>query len=149
MYRVFVDTNILLDLVTADRENHEVCKGLVKRCIRQDVSLHALASSYKDVYYVFMRHHGSEADARDAVRKLRRAFETVELTDGIVATAIDSDEPDFEDGIIRAAAESAGAYAIVSRDATAFANSPVPKMHPAEFKLPEPANAGLPSTASE
>ena len=48
-------------------------------------------------------------------------------------TALASNEPDFEDGMIRAAAEQASANFILSRDAKAFANSTVPRIEPIYF----------------
>lgn len=44
-----------------------------------------------------------------------------------------SDEPDFEDGIIRACAEAAGADFIISRDERAFARSPIKRMSAQEY----------------
>lgn len=44
-----------------------------------------------------------------------------------------SDEPDFEDGIIRACAEAAGADFIISRDERAFARSPIKRLSAQEY----------------
>ena len=46
--------------------------------------------------------------------------------------AVASNEPDFEDAIIRAAAEQAHAEFIVSKDMAAFANSRVRRIVPAD-----------------
>ena len=42
--------------------------------------------------------------------------------------AFSSDEPDLEDAIVRSTAELLGAKAIITRDATAYARSSVPRM---------------------
>ena len=47
--------------------------------------------------------------------------------------ALDSDEPDFEDGLVRAAAETEAAFAIITRDAQAFKTSSVPAMSAARY----------------
>ena len=56
---------------------------------------------------------------------LRRAFEVTELTLEILDAALASDEPDFEDGLVRATAEALGVDVIVSRDARAFVGSSI------------------------
>ena len=47
--------------------------------------------------------------------------------------ALNSDEPDFEDGIIRACAELNGADFIITRDKAAFAHSKVRSVTAAEY----------------
>ena len=47
--------------------------------------------------------------------------------------AADSDEPDFEDGLVRACAENARVDFIVTRDVTAFARSKVRSIAPADY----------------
>lgn len=84
-----------------------------------------LASSLKDFYLVYERHYGSELEARRQVRLLRTLATLVDLTGDVVDRALTSDEPDFEDGLVRAAAVGIGADLIVSRDAAAFVGSSV------------------------
>lgn len=90
------------------------------------------ASSLKDAYYILCRWHGSEADARRDVREFRDFFGAAPLTASILDWAFGSDEPDLEDGIVRAFAEECGAVAIVTRDESAFRSSPIPAMSPVE-----------------
>ena len=47
--------------------------------------------------------------------------------------AADSDEPDFEDALVRACAENARVDFIVTRDVTAFARSKVRSIAPADY----------------
>lgn len=51
----------------------------------------------------------------------------------ICATAIDSNEPDYEDGIIRATEEAWRAEIIFTRDLEAFHNSRLTSMSPHDF----------------
>ena len=48
-------------------------------------------------------------------------------------TSAYSDEPDFEDGCIRAMAERAGVDFIITRDRAAFVRSTIKTFSPAEF----------------
>ena len=47
--------------------------------------------------------------------------------------ALASDEPDFEDGMVRACAEHEGATVIITRDKKAFTASAIPALPAAEF----------------
>ena len=129
MYRLMLDTNILLDLVSADRPAHQEAVALfISAVSRSACRLHALASSLKDVYFIYERHYGSETDARQKVALLCELLELVDCTSETVQRALASDEPDLEDGMVRVAAEQIAANAIVTRDKPGFANSTVAKV---------------------
>ena len=75
------------------------------------------------------RLYASEPLARQVVGKLVAGLLTaVDLKASYAKTALESDEPDFEDGLVRAAAETEGAFAIITRDVRAFGGSAVPAM---------------------
>lgn len=120
MSRVLVDTNVLLDLVSESRPDNADTLAAVSRALRSGAELLVLASSLKDVYYVYERHYGSDADARRAVALLMDLTRVVDLTVGMAAAALVSDEPDYEDGIVRAAAEAHGCDLLLTRDAPGF-----------------------------
>ena len=128
MPSLFLDTNILIDLVARSRPAHEDAARLVAAALAQGWTLHASVASFKDVYFVYERHHGTEAQARQAIKLLRRIAEPVALDAGMLDDALESDEPDLEDGMVRAAAEALGDTAIVSRDSAAFAGSTIPRL---------------------
>lgn len=126
MHSVLLDTNVLLDLLSADRTEHGVTVEALRACMaRDDMRVFVPACLLKDAYFVYERHYGPEADARRKIALVRRAFEIVELTVETIDAALASDEPDFEDGIVRATAEALGVDAIVSRDTRAYENSPI------------------------
>jgi len=134
MFSVLFDTNALLDYLSADRSEHVVTAEALRSCLmRDDVRVFVPASCLKDAYFIYGRHYGSEVEARRNIALVRKVFEVVELTLDIVDAALESDEPDFEDGLIRATAEAIGADVILSRDARAFMNSPVPRVEACEL----------------
>ena len=121
MRRVMIDTNVLIDLVSASRPAHGAAVAAVAALLDADgIEGCVLSSSLKDVYYVYCRHYGDEQAARAAIRELRRMFVPVALVPRVVDAALDSDEPDFEDGIVRAAAELVGCDYLLTRDAPGF-----------------------------
>ena len=132
MYSILFDTNFLLDFVDETRPDSEYAVELFKRTVSGEFTGYIAASSLNDAYYV-MQKRGSDQEARDWVRAFIRAFTVEELDIEICAIAVDSDEPDFEDGCIRAIAERAQVDFIITRDRRAFARSWVKTYSPREF----------------
>lgn len=60
-------------------------------------------------------------------------FEVVAVDAVLCKIAAHSDEPDFEDGIIRALAEQRNAEFIISRDVAAFKNSNIRRLSATDF----------------
>ena len=130
--RVLLDTNVLLDYLDARRAEHATARELLHALLASGAAPVAPASSYKDVYYVLRRSLGSEPAARELVRGLVECVPVtaVDLRGSDLAPAIVSDEPDFEDALVRQLAERERLAAIVTRDASAFASSHVPVFAP-------------------
>lgn len=134
MTRVVLDTNIVLDYLSATRPSHLNAVNLLE-CIlsSEDVVAVIPAGSIKDVYYILCRHYRDEKIVRSRLDEFRRLVEVAELTIPVLDAAFSSDEPDLEDAIVRATAELLGAKAIVTRDASAYARSSVPSMDTQTF----------------
>ena len=133
--RVLLDTNILLDYLDARRAEHSVARELVHAALGAGMALAAAASSYKDMYYILRRSLKDEVDARGLIRGLIECvpITAVDLRAADLAPAIASNEPDFEDGLVRQVAEREHLVAIVTRDNAAFIASSVPSFDPREF----------------
>ena len=70
-------------------------------------------------------------------------FDLVDLTGLLVYSALDSNEADYEDGLIRAAAEALQVDAVVSYDKKAFKGSYIPRIPGRQQDAPGPGQAGL------
>lgn len=129
MTRVVLDTNIVLDYLSATRPRHFEAVDLLE-CILSsgDVTAVIPAGSIKDAYYILCRHYRDERIVRSRIDDFRGLVEIAELTIPVLDAAFSSDEPDLEDAIVRATAELLGASAIITRDASAYARSSVPSM---------------------
>ena len=82
------------------------------------------ASSLKDAYYVLGRQYG-ERNARKALEWLMGLLVIAPMGAEECELSIHSNEPDFEDGLIRACAELNDVDFILTRDAAAFRASTV------------------------
>ena len=124
-----LDTNIVLDYLSATREKHRDAVDLLEALVVDGAAEPVVpADCIKDVYYILCRHYRNEALVRSRLNDFRHVVTVTDLTKAVLDRAFSSDEPDLEDGIVRATAELIGAEAIVTRDAAAYAGSAVPSM---------------------
>lgn len=122
MSKMLLDANTLLDYVIPDRPESDEALELVKLIINHVHTGLVAASSLNDFYYI-SRKTLSEQERRDWLRIFIRIFDIEELEVEACAIALDSNEPDYEDGCIRAIAERAQVDFIITRDRTAFERS--------------------------
>lgn len=127
---LLIDTNVLIDYCDRQRPCHSDAVSLVHAAAeRKDVDLIVLVSSLKDLYYILCRRLHDESLARRATEVASKSvFVVTDLLASYVPRALASNEPDFEDGLVRIAAEQIGVEAIVSRDERAFALSRIPRL---------------------
>lgn len=69
-----------------------------------------------------------EKNSRDSIRNIAEVFDLVDLTGSLVFSALDSDEKDYENGLIRADAKTLQVDAIITYDKKAFTDSFMLKM---------------------
>lgn len=131
--RVLFDTNILLDAIDERRpESQEACFALKQCSGGGDLGL-VSSGSLKDVYYVLSKRFGEEK-ARKAVGLFLDLLVVAPVGEEECLLALKSNEPDFEDGQVRAAAELNDVSIILTRDAGAFGYSMVRTMTCAEYR---------------
>ncbi|MCL2470875.1 MAG: PIN domain-containing protein [Propionibacteriaceae bacterium] len=133
MHKVLLDTNVVLDFLSSERPSHDLAVSLVTDLQATGIKLCLVATSLKDVYYILGRSDGEQA-ARQAVIALAGSMNILPVDASCCRQALTSTEPDFEDGIIRAAAEMADVDYVVTRDRRAFIGSQVPRITPADLK---------------
>lgn len=133
MFRIFLDTNVLIDAAT-QRMPWAVSANGILAASRDatHVKAYVASLSLKDVYYIATRAK-SEPIARKAVNLLLESCEVVSVTRGMCEEALAGPEPDFEDGLIAAAADRCCADILITRDAAASKGLSIPKVAPDEF----------------
>lgn len=132
MYRILLDTNILLDSIIPNRPQHDEALALLKWCNGSGDYGFAAATSFNDAYYVLCRVY-DEAIAREALENLLGLVAVAPVSAEECDRSLRSNEPDFEDGIVRACAELNGADFIITRDRDAFAGGKVRSVTAKEF----------------
>lgn len=88
--------------------------------------------SLKDAYYI-MSHIYDEPTAREAVRVLVDLVVIGPVSVEETLLALDSNEPDFEDGLVRACAELNDVDFIISRDEKAYRTCKIRRVTAGEY----------------
>ena len=130
--KVLVDTNILLDAWMKERPDWAAAVLLMDEFAYEEVQGYVCAGTLKDAYYVLGK-YADEESARQLVLAVMDLFEVVPLDEPLCRVAALSDEPDFEDGLIRACAESVPVDFIISRDEKAFAKSRIRRLSAQDY----------------
>lgn len=120
--KLLVDTNIFLDVAIDAREEHVPGLLLWDEFLYGEIEGYVAATSLKDVYHILGKYEG-ESRSRDFIEAILKIFQVVPVDALVCKTAIRSNEPDFEDGIVRECAESIPVDFIISRDKSAFGRS--------------------------
>ena len=132
MHRLLLDTNILLDCVDPSRASHDETMILMARCNGGGDMGIASSHSLNDAYHIMKRLY-DEPSARNAVRVLSDLVVVAPVSAEETLLALDSNEPDFEDGLVRACAELNDADFIISRDEKAFRKATIRRVTAKEY----------------
>ena len=129
---LLLDTNILLDAAMGERPGWAAATLLRDEIAYGGATGYVSASSLKDVYYVLTK-YANESAACAYVEAALDAFTILGVDEGICRLALRSNEPGFEDGLIRACAESVPVDFIISRDEKAFRKSTIRRLSAQDY----------------
>jgi predicted nucleic acid-binding protein len=129
---VLLDTNIVLDVLLERAEWLAEAEIIWNASSDGRLCSHVTASSVTDVYYISRRLVGSER-ARQAVRRCLDRLLIIRVGGERLEDAFAMAGADFEDDLQIACARAEGLDAIVTRNPSDFAGSPIPGLTPAEL----------------
>lgn len=130
--RLLLDTNILLDYAVPDRPHSDAAAVLMQIGAAERADIFVTPGSLKDLYYIATKNIG-ESTARQYVEVFLDLFKVLSVGQETCELAVHSDEPDFEDGLVRAVAGINGIDFIITRDRAAFQRSTVRAMSSDEY----------------
>ena len=132
MKHLFLDTNIVLDLLGNREPHHLPAAQLFDYAERGAVTLYLSALSYNNLYYILKK----SLPPRDLVRvlsQIRSLTQTLSLTDSMIESALASKFSDFEDALqYFAALSEPKIQGLVTRDRKGFKNSKIALFGPEE-----------------
>ena len=130
--RPLLDTNVLVDVALKRPGLHEASGAVVAWCLNNPGSGLLAVHSLATFSYLVGRAAGP-AKAREFTTDLTEGMDIARLDNAEVKRALGLPMADFEDALVAAAAESAGATHIVTRNTADFRRSPVKAVTPEDF----------------
>src|SRR5690554_3417093 len=132
METVFVDTNIIIDLLARREPFYKDAQDLFTLSDKKEIHLCISSLSFANAYYSIIRHH-KEVDAKKYLAKFKVLVAIFPLEDKAIELALASDFEDFEDGLQYFVAMDNGADIIITRNKKDFKNSKIPVMTAGEY----------------
>ena len=125
MKHLFLDTNIVLDLLGNREPHHLPAAQLFEYAERGPVTLYLSALSYNNLYYILKKSLATR-DLVQVLSQLQGLTRTLSTTDSMIESALASKFTDFEDALHYGAAQSEPTIqAIVTRDRKGFKHSKI------------------------
>ena len=130
--KVFLDTNVIIDVLAAREPFFRDSQRVVDYCERHSESGFLASLTFCTAAYVLRKSVGKD-ELPDKLKTLRKIFDVLPVTKVSVDWAIDSQLPDFEDAMQFECASAAKMDVIVTRDKSGFDGVEIPVLTPMEF----------------
>lgn len=130
--KALVDTNVWLDVILHRQPFDTYSKAFLMACLEDDVEMMIAATSLKDIFYITEKVLDAEA-AYGAVESILELASVSAIDELVCNEALSLEKPNYEDGIIAAAAAADGVNFIVTRDESAFIAAKTIHLTPREY----------------
>jgi predicted nucleic acid-binding protein len=124
---VFVDTNIVLDLLAKREPFYEFAAKLFSLADKNKIKILVSSLSFANIHYILSKQQNKEI-AKEALRRIKILVKVIDLNEKILDLALNSEFEDFEDAIQYFSASNSKATIIVTRNIKDFTRSKIPVM---------------------
>lgn len=131
MKRIFVDTNIVMDLLERREPFFQEAQELFTLADKNEVKLYVSALTIANVHFLLSKH--LKMEARKVLAKFKVLVEVLPTTNKILDLALASNQKDFEDAIQYFTAIEHDMEIIITRNKKDFMNLSVPILTAKEF----------------
>ncbi|SCY66847.1 type II toxin-antitoxin system VapC family toxin [Flavobacterium caeni] len=132
MENVFVDTNIIIDLLAKREPFYKEAQDLFTLSDKKEIQLCISSLSFANAYYSIVKHH-KEVEARKYLAKFKVLVTVFPLEDKAIELALASEFNDFEDGLQYFVAMDNDADVIITRNKKDFKSSKIPVLTAGEY----------------
>lgn len=132
MKKIFIDTNILLDVTLKRPSFMQPSAQVWADCENDKVKGFISAISLNNMHFIMSKIAGKEL-ALESVRIALNLFTVVPLDEKILRLAADLPHKDFEDAIQLFSAVQSKAECVVTRDASHFSRDYLPILSPVDY----------------
>lgn len=133
MKKVFVDTNILIDLIADRRPFSKYAITIFSKAESKQVKLYTSSHAFATTHYLLKKYVG-EKELREILNSVLDYLHIIAIDVDIIKKALKSKHKDFEDAVQMIAAESVDKLDfIVTRNLKDFKNSGITAIAPDEL----------------
>lgn len=132
MTRLFIDTNVMLDLMGERMPFYESAAKIASLADKGQVTIVVSALSYATVSYFLTKYENSEI-AKSKLRKFKIVSEICPLDELIIEKGLNSNFSDFEDSLQYFSALTSECDILITRNGKDFKDSQIPVMDAAEY----------------
>ena len=132
MHRVFVDTDIILDLIGMRQPFYESAAVLFSKSDRGEIQLFVSSLSFSNLNYILTKQF-SAREARKKILQFKTLVTVLSVSDKIVELALISDFKDFEDGLQYFTATENGISILLTRNLKDYKSAEIAVMTASEF----------------
>ena len=132
MERIFVDTNIVLDLLQKRDEFYSDAQDLFTLADKKELKLYVSALTIANTHYLLSKSYNSN-EARKILLKFKVLVGVLAVNDKIIDLSLASNFKDFEDGIQYYTAIENDMELILTRNKKDFKNSTLPVLTAREY----------------
>ena len=132
MENIFVDTNIIIDLLAKRDLFYKDAQALFTLSDKKEIQLCISSLSFANAYYSIVKHH-KDIDAKKYLAKFKVLVKVLPLEDKAIELALASDFNDFEDGLQYFIAMDNESDIIITRNKKDFKNAKIPLMTAGEY----------------
>lgn len=130
--RLFLDTNIMLDLLGERLPYYDSIAKIATLADRGEVSIIVSALSYSTVSYLLSKYESSEK-VKDKLRKFKIISEISDLDEKTIEKGLNSNFSDFEDSLQYFCALKSDCNLLLTRNQNDFKTSNIPVMSADEY----------------
>lgn len=132
MNKVFVDTDVILDLLAQRIPHFHFSAVLFTFAEMKKIELYTTPLILANTFYILRKQLGSEG-AKNAVRKLRILLRVIDSSESVIDKALNSSFTDFEDAIQYYTALEKDIHVILTRNLRDYKNASLIVQTPETF----------------
>ncbi|MCR9153418.1 MAG: PIN domain-containing protein [Bacteroidetes bacterium] len=130
--RIFIDTNVMLDLLGERKPFYEPIAKIASLAEKEKISMVVSPLSFATVNYLLAKFE-NEKTAREKLRKFKVLCEICSLDEKTIEKGLNSSIKDFEDALQYFSASESECEIIISRNGKDFKKSLLPVMTADEY----------------
>ena len=132
MKKIFVDTNIVLDLLAKRKLFYQPAAHLFTIADRGRVEINVSALTFGTLFYLLSKENGQDR-AKKILLKFKSLVTVLQVDNKIIELALSSDFKDFEDGIQYFCAIENKCIALLTRNLSDYKNCDIPVLTAESF----------------